>query len=146
MGKSSILLVAALAMTVGIYTMVMNRNASDATLSYTSYYTRVTAHNANQSALQLGLRKLADSASWRTGYPKITIGGTDVKLTVDTTTFNGKSSVRLIAKSAYYADTSNTKKDTLTSTVIVRVTLVPPGIHAAFTAFGPLDNTISDMY
>jgi len=146
MGNSSIFLVLGLVIMLGIFGAIMNKNSISATGNYTEYHSHITARNANNSALQLAMRQLSDSGKWRGGYEKLAVAGTTVNLSVLDTTVGGKKSIALISKSPYLTDASGRKYDTLTSTVIVKMNLIPPAIHAAWTAFGPLDNTISDMY
>src|SRR5436309_16049258 len=96
----------------------------------------------------MGLRKLADSASWRTGFPKLTIAGTNVKLTVANVTWQSAPAVKLISRSPFNSDSSRyygSSYDTLTSSVIVTMNLKPSGIRGAYTAFGPINQEISNM-
>ena len=151
MGKASFLMVMGLAMVAGIFGAMMNRNATSSVTNYTSYYSRVAARNANNAAIELSLRQLADSPAWRTGYPKVSIGGTNVSLRIDSVSFvdkagSARQGLKLTSKSAYYSDSLLTRMDTLSASVIVQVPAIPRGIRAAYTAQGPIDHTISDMY
>src|SRR5260370_41845229 len=100
MGKSSFFLVLALALMVGIFGAVMNKNSSSATVTCTSYYSRIQARNAANSAMQLGMRQLASNSGWRTGYQNISIGGNNVSLAVAKV----GDSIQVVAKSPYYSD------------------------------------------
>jgi hypothetical protein len=146
MGNSSIFLVLGLVIMLGIFGAIMNKNSISATGNYTEYHSHIMARDANNSALQLAMRQLADSNKWRAGYSKLEIGGATVNLSVLDTTIGGKKAVALVSKSPYLTDARARTYDTLTSTVMIKINLIPPVVHAAWTAFGPLDNTISDMY
>jgi hypothetical protein len=145
MGKSSFLIVMGLVITIGIFGAIMNRNSTSAIDNSTSYFTRESARNANNSALQLALRKLSDSTDWRGGYPTLSVFQSNVRLSITDTINNGKKWMKLVTKSTYFSDSLRSKLDTLTTTVVVQGGFVPWSLRGAFTAFGPLDWTISDM-
>ena len=148
MGKTGFLIVLGLAMMVGIFGATINRQSTSSVRNYTSYYSHIAARNANNTALQLALRRLADTMAWRTGYPKLSVSGINVNLTVKEKTFRGTpNSIVLTAKSPYYPDSMSTRMETAITTVVVQPpATIPPGIHAAWTAAGPLDKSMSDMY
>jgi hypothetical protein len=139
MGKLSIFLVLALAVTFGSYSLTVNRRTNSSVENYVSYNSKTVARNINNSVLELGLKQLADSSSWRGGYQSFSFGNGTSWLSVRDTTVNGQTAVSLRCVSVCNTDTQ-------ISRVIVSVKTMPPVVHAAVTAFGPLDATVSDMY
>lgn len=139
MGKLSIFLVLALAVTFGSYSLTVNRRANAIVENYVSYNSKTVARNVNNSMMGLALKKLADSSGWRGGYKNMAMFGGTSTVTLRDTTLNSKSAIAFQCISVCNTDTQ-------VSRVIVQVKLMPPVVHAAFTAFGPLDATVSDMY
>jgi hypothetical protein len=139
MGKLSIFLVLALAVTFGSYSLTVNRRTNSSVENYVSYNSKTVARNINNSILEVGLKRLADSSSWRAGYSNLSFAGGTAWLSVRDTTYGGKTAIALRCVSVCNTDTQISK-------VIVAQKLMPPVVHAAFTAFGPLDATVSDMY
>ena len=68
MGKLSILIVIAMAITFGIHSFTVSNLGNAAIENYASYNSSVVARNVNNSTMELALKQLADSALWRDGY------------------------------------------------------------------------------
>jgi len=138
-GKLSLLLVASLAIVFSIHSYTIERRATAVVENYVRYNSKTIAQNINNSTMQLALRKMSDSSSWRSGYNQLAMFGGRSTLTLRDTTVAGKKCVSLHCLSVC-------DKDSQASTVIIQSKLIPPVVRGAITSFGRLDQTISDMY
>lgn len=138
-------------MILSVMNLQLNKSSERSVENMVGYYNMSLARDiANQSVSYL-LTELADSAQWRVTKPKTIpsdlftgIGTHSATYTIiDTTiTLNGvpKEAIKLWVTVVYGKESH---------TVVVYADknfgYVPPVVRGAFTADGPLDNTISDM-
>ncbi len=151
MGKGSLIIVLGASMILSVMNLQLNKSSERAVENMVGYYNMSLARDiANQSISYL-LTELADSAQWRVAKPKNIpsdlfsgVGAYSATYTIIDTTINlngvPKEAIKLWV-TALYGEESH---------VVVVYTdrnfgYVPPVVRGAFTADGPLDNTISDM-
>ena len=142
MGNATIILVLGLGLNVGLLSYTLLSRSGDAVENYTIYYETTMAKNIANTAVDLTLQKLRDNATWRDGFQQVPFGensqsGT-LSSTLTDTAVGGKDYINVVAIGSYSGQSD-------TVVVLVSPEFVPDVVRGAFTAFGPLDDTISDM-
>ncbi|MBI4548296.1 MAG: hypothetical protein HY707_09970 [Ignavibacteriae bacterium] len=106
--------------------------------NFNDYYLRQTAQNIAQSGVNLGLRQLAASRSWRTGFPLMEMLDGKVSVSVADTTFLDNDAVWII--STGIAEHGNSQETRALSKAYVYIpdAFVPLAVKALITANGPI--------
>lgn len=116
-GRSIILVVVGFIVVASV-TMFRIEAASTRIISNVDlYYNHQSARNIAQSGVSMGLRQLADSSAWRSGFPLMDLLTGKVVVTACDTTFNGRSAVRISAVGISAYGTSDETRDTSTAYV-----------------------------
>ncbi len=120
-GRTIIIIVVGIILTAAIILFRIEAASTNIVKNVDDYYYHQTARNIAQSGVGMGLRKLADSSSWRAGIPLMNLLTGKVIVTLADTTFNGCPVVRVCAVGITGYGTNTEMRDTST----------------AFTAKGP---------
>ena len=109
MGKAAILLVLGVAFNVGLLSYQLLDRSADAVENYSDYYETTVARNIANTAVDLTLQQLRDSASWREGFEDVLFGeeswsGT-LSATLKDTSIGGQNYVEVEATGEYYGET-----------------------------------------
>lgn len=144
MGNQALILMVGTLAIVALFVGTLMQTGNDQGRNAISAYSENQAREVNNGAIELALRTLADSSKYRAPFNNLALlGGTSTVIFKDTL-FGSDSAVVVRTKSSY----KSTKYDSalVSSTVIVRPAgFIPWVVRGAITAFGPLDNTLSDM-
>ncbi|MGA9116784.1 MAG: hypothetical protein WB626_08420 [Bacteroidota bacterium] len=101
------------------------------------YFERQNAQNLAQAGAHMGLMRLADDPSWRTGYTNLSLLGGRVTVTLTDTVFSGSDVVRVRAISTMNAARLNlTRRDTCIA--YVPLGYIPGTVRAAITTNNPV--------
>lgn len=140
MGKQALIIVVALSIGFWFIGGSMHDKENRTVSNYVSYHERQNARNISGAVIQRAMRQLADSSTWRAGYSEVAMLGGKASLTVRDTTFRGQKAMKIGTLAVY-------GKETHSDSLIFKNAggFVPPVVRAAFTAFGPLDKSLSDM-
>lgn len=151
MGRATLLVVLGASVVLGTMNLQINQRSEQAMENMVSYFERTLARDLANQAAEYLLTQLADSSSWR--VPTLTRLPVDLVDVADahsayffikdtTLRMNGanRSAVKLVVEATYGRQTHTVAvlADSLFG-------IVPPTVRGAFTANGPLDQTISDM-
>jgi len=141
MGKQALIIVVALSIGFFLIGGAMHDKENRTVSNYVAYYEKLGARNASNAAVQLAMRRIADSTQWRAGYRGLSMLGGTVDLTVRDTTYDGKKAMKIGTLATFGGEKH-------TDTVVFKLAggFIPPAVRAAFTAFGPLDKSLSDMF
>ncbi len=122
------------------FSLSMNDKMSDAFDNAVTQFERVTTRNIVNSVMGIGMRQLQDSSSWRDGYNDISFDGGNATLTVGDTVISGESLVVISCTATFGEETATTR-------TVVRPPSpdVPAIVRGSLTAFGPVNNLVSDM-
>jgi hypothetical protein len=105
-------------------------------------YSYNNAHDIASSMVEVILSRIANDADYRVNSPKTEhLNGGTVTYTAENTFYNGESFVKIVSSAKYNGVT----KTVITYSKRPGEGWVPRSIRAAWTANGPLNNTISDM-
>ncbi len=109
MGRTAILLVLGVAFNVGLLSYQLLDRSADAVNNFSQYYETTVARNIANTAVDLTLQQLRDSASWREGFEDILFGeeswsGT-LSATLKDTSIGGQNYVNVEATGEYYGET-----------------------------------------
>ena len=133
--------------TFGIINVTMNKTTNLTTQNAVDSFDYTQVRNVANSSMEQLVSFLADSADWRVTSPETMslFGGTAGYTVIDTTISLGGGSNADVVKITVDADFNGYKKRVVT--IVSQASgFVPPTIRAAWTANGPLNKTISDMY
>lgn len=133
--------------TYGIINITMNKTTGSTTQNAIDNFDYTQVRNVANSAMEQLISFLADSSSWRVNSSQTMdiFEGTAEYTVKDTTVDNGNGSNMDVVKITVDANFNGFTKR-VESIIIQSSGYVPPVVRAAWTANGPLDNTISDMY
>ncbi len=118
-----------------------NKRLTENVLNYTS---RQMAQNIAQTGVYMGLRKLAENRSWRTGYTNLPLMGGTVTVRVIDTTFNGRNVLGIVASAKMpFGTFSNSSDEELPDTIGNSRAYLPKGfipatVKAAITTNNPI--------
>ncbi len=121
----------------------ITRSSADLMKNVDQYYSRQSAQNIAQSGANLAIQRLSTDQTWRQGYTLMSMFGGNVTVRLVDTTFKSKQVVKIV--STGFCDYGKSSERRETSTAYVPSGSVPPVVRGSITAFGPLDDTISDM-
>ncbi len=151
MGKGSLIIVLGASMVLSVMNLQLNKSSEQAVENMVAYYNSSIARDiANQSASYL-LSQLADSASWRVTSPASIPSDLFSDIGSYTATYIIKDTVIWVSgveRNAIKLGVTAVYGKESHSVVVYadrNFGYVPPVVRGAFTADGPLDNTISDM-
>jgi len=141
MGKQALIIVVALSIGFFMIGGSMHDKENRAVTNYVNYHERLNARNVSNAVIQRAMRQLADSTTWRAGYSQVAMLGGKATLTVKDTTYRGAKAMKIGTYAVY-------GKETHSDSLVFKLAggFVPPVVRAAFTAFGPLDKSLSDMF
>src|SRR5438093_10257177 len=146
MGNQLVIVVLGMMIIVGIFVYSLKETGNSLTGNASASYAENTAREINNAAIDLAMRTLADSLTWRSTLSPSLSGGYATVTFKDTVV--GKDTAVVVRSQAKY--NSGNDSSTVKSLVVVMPAdgFVPLIIrdHGAFTAFGPIDDAISDMY
>ena len=125
MGRTSILLVLGVAFNVGLLSYQLLDRSADAVNNFSQYYETTVARNIANTAVDLTLQQLRDSASWREGFEDIPFGeeswsGT-LSATLKDASIGGQDYVQIVATGEY-----NGKRKTIIVIVEPASEALPP--------------------
>ncbi|MBM2840126.1 MAG: hypothetical protein HW412_654 [Bacteroidetes bacterium] len=143
MGNQVIILFAGVLVLVGVYTIGLNNSSKALSDNANKAYAEQTAREINNAAVEVGLRTLADSLKWRSSINNLQLSGGSSNLTFKDTLFGTDSAV--VLRSTTYFSAGKDTASSLSQVVVKGTGFVPKIVRGAITAFGPLDNTLSDM-
>lgn len=144
MGNQALVLLAGTMVIAAIYFLGFKQTGNDLARNTSSSFAEASAKEVNTSAMEMAMSQLADSSTWRASFANLTLfGGTTTVLFADTVI--GTDSAIVVRSFSKYITGLDTA--TASSRAIVKPTgYVPVVVRAAFTAFGPLNDAISDMF
>ncbi len=143
MGNQAIILVIGTLLLVGILAGAWMRAGNDLTANSTQRYTGSVAREINSSAVETALRVLADSLKWRSTLSNMSLYGGSATVTFKDTLVGTDSAVVLRSSSKFSVGSDSSSS--AAQVVVTGAGFVPHVVRGAITAFGPLDNTLSDM-
>lgn len=114
----------------------LTRNSSDS-------FAEAAAHEVNRSAMDLAMRQLADSITWRAAYSNMSLLGGTTTVTFADTVIGTDSAIVVHSTTQYVAGMDTGWASS--RAIVQQAGYLPPVVRGAFTAFGPLNDAISDM-
>ena len=144
MGNQSVILLFGLLLLVALFSQEIVSTGNQLTENAVSTYAENSVKEINNAAVELGLRTLADSIKWRSTLSNVSLSGGTSTITYKDTLVGTDSAVVLRSDTRFAAglDTSFARTQVVVTT---SRGFIPSAVRGAFTAFGPLDDTISDM-
>jgi hypothetical protein len=145
MGKALLIILLGSIVTLAIIRINFLGTVDSGTKNAVNYYNDIEARNIGHAMVNMLLARIADSAQYRcnSSLTKSFIDGTVDYRVIDTELVAGDPIIKIEANVEYYGFEkkviSYTRKGVPTG-------WVPPFIRGAWTANGPLNNTISDMF
>ncbi|MBI4535303.1 MAG: hypothetical protein HY708_03430 [Ignavibacteriae bacterium] len=146
MGNQALVLVAGTLLLVLVYVMGFNGTSSDLTKNSNLSFAQNVAKEINTSAMEIAMNTLADSATWRSTFSNMQLFGGTSTVTFKDTVVGSDTAVVVRSFSRYVAGSDSSNASTR---AVVKPTprgYVPPVVRAAFTAFGSINDAISDMF
>ena len=121
MGNATILLVLGLGLNVGLLSFSLLNRSGDAVENSADYYETTVARNIANTAVDLTIQELADSASWRDGFDGVPFDDGTLYSTLTDTTIAGEGYVKIVATGEY-----NGKTKTIIVIVVPPSEALPP--------------------
>ncbi|HXG37295.1 MAG TPA: hypothetical protein VNL36_00850 [Bacteroidota bacterium] len=151
MGRATLLVVLGASVVLGTMNLQINQRSEQAMENMVSYFERTLARDLANQAAEYLLTQLADSSSWRvptlTRLPVDLVDVADahsayfsIRDTTLRTNGENRSAIKLVVEATY-----GRQMHTVVVLADSLFGIVPPTVRGAFTANGPLDQTISDM-
>ncbi len=140
MEKLMIIVIFGVIIAFSTFSVSMNDKTSDAFDNAVTQFERVTARNIVNSVLEMGMRQLKDSLTWRVGYTDLQFDGGTATFTVGDTVISGDTLLVISCTATFGEETATTR-------TIARSPSpgVPAIVRGTMTAFGPINNLVSDM-
>ena len=145
MGNQALIVVMGTLLIIAIFVTGLMRTGNDLTQNAANAYADYTVKEINNSAIEIALRTLADSSNWRSPLNILLFDGSAIVTFKDT--LAGSDTAVVIRSSSMYL----TGIDTAFAATQVVVKTNRTGfdniaaVRGALTAFGPLDDVLSDM-
>src|SRR5258707_15272396 len=95
MGKQALIIVLALSLAFGIIGLSIYSKENKAVTNYLNYYERTMARNVANATIQLALRQIADSTTWRKGHSNLSMLGGSANLNVTDSTMHGQKAIKV---------------------------------------------------
>ena len=130
-GRTIIIIVVGIIITTGTVLFRIEASSTNIVANVGQYYRQQTARNIAQTGVNMGLRRLADLSSWRTGIELMDVLSGKVAVTVLDTTFKGRPVVRISATG--YMSYGTSLETGATSTAYVSKGFNPIAVKAVVT-------------
>jgi hypothetical protein len=121
------------------------RTGNELTENAAVTYSESVAKEINNSAIEIAMSTLADSIEWRSSLSNLQLSGGSSTVTFKDTVVGADSAV-VVRSSSHFISGSDTGYAGTQAVVAPADGWVPPVVHGAATAFGPIDDLIGDMY
>jgi hypothetical protein len=144
MGNQAMIIIAGTLVLVLLYVTGMMQTSNDLARNSTSAFAQTVAKQINTSAMEMAMRQLADSIKWRSSFSNLALLGGTATVTFKDTVVGGDSAI-VVRSTAKYIGGMDTGTASARAVVSSAKGFVPPVVRAAFTAFGSLNDVISDM-
>jgi len=143
MSKFILIIVVGGFISYSIISVNLNSKITTGTENSVKVYGQRQSRNIANSMAQMIISEINDSVSWRITSPeeKSLFGGTATYRIIDTVVA-GDTLIKVAVTGNY----NNNVTNVMALVEKPSTGFVPPIVHGAWTANGPLDNTISDMY
>jgi len=144
MGSQAMIVVVGTLALISIFVTGLMRTGNDLTQNAANAYADHTVKEINNSGIEIALRTLADSSNWRSPLSLQLFGGT-AAVTFKDTLFGTDTAVVVRANSEFIAGMTAARAR---AQIVVKTNttgFIPDAVNAALTAFGPLDDVLSDM-
>ena len=144
MGNQAIIIIAGTLVLVLLYVTGMMQTSNDLARNSSNAFAQTSAKQVNTSAMEMAMRQLADSITWRSSFSNLALFGGTATVTFKDTVVGGDSTI-VVRSNAKYIAGMDTGTASARAVVSSSSGYVPPVVRAAFTAFGPINDAISDM-
>jgi hypothetical protein len=147
MGNQTMILIVGTLLVVSLFVATLMQTGNDMTKNTAAGFADYTAKEINNTAVEVAMRTIADSAQWRGTLSNLQLSGGTSTVVVKDTVIGGDSTMIVVRSQTVYS-AGNRDTSRAFSQVVVKPAggFVPPVVRGAFTAFGPLNDAISDMF
>lgn len=145
MGNQAMIILMGMMVVVALFVTGLMKSGNEMTENAVMSYADRKARDVNNAAVEMALRTLSDSSKWRSSLSNIDVLGGKATITFKDTVVSGDSAVVIRSRSSYRTGTDSAT--TRAQVVVVAASgFKPPVVRGAFTAFGPINDAISDMF
>lgn len=134
-GKAILILVLGISAVVSVTFINLTETSSQATNNMIRYYNQQNAHNIAQTGIQMALRELTDSNSWRSGYTNLSLFNGILNTTLVDTTFDSLNVVMITSTAIVGPGTDQEASNTSIAYTIIGGGggFIPASVLAAIT-------------
>jgi hypothetical protein len=145
MGNHVMLVVLGAVVLTGIYILGFSGASTEIVENSSRSHANVVVKEINNAAIEMALGTLSQNFSWRTPLADIPLFGGNANVTFKDTMMTGDSAVIVMSRARFFPGMDTA---TASSRVVVKQAngIIPFSVRGAFTAFGPIDDAISDMF